>query len=522
MNCMACGGDNRVGAHFCRHCGAPLSKAAVVVPTTAPAMEPSAGVTATEAGAEAAATEAAARSVEPAPTPLPAVAAEATAPEAKTKGTLPEGQAPVAPSPQASTQEGSGAGEIAAEPGLQIPGIPVAVDGEGPAETQPPAEQSEQEQEAEPLVAVPTGSVIANRYIVLEPQEVRVAEILYSARDLRRCWQCDFEGNAPDDAFCAQCGAAMDRRPGVRLLQVRDAQAEPQDGATVAERVTQEGSTFLVLAESRTEQQASSAVKDVRLVIGQRSDVGRARELNEDSLLVLFLVPTFESRPYPALGLLAVADGMGGHEGGEVASKLALQVLAQQVVHSIVLPELAGETISDQDISLRMGQAGVAANDAVYLARHKRENDMGTTLTAAFVCDGRLFLAHVGDSRAYRWNGDGLKQLTTDHSLVASMIATGRAAPEEIYTHPQRNVIYRCIGDRPVVEVDTAIWPLGTGDRLLLCSDGLWEMVRDEGIQDVLMQEADPQAACDLLVKRANAVGGEDNISVIVVQLETM
>jgi serine/threonine protein phosphatase PrpC len=147
---------------------------------------------------------------------------------------------------------------------------------------------------------------------------------------------------------------------------------------------------------------------------------------------------------------------------------------------------------------------------------------MGTTLTAAFVCDGRLFLAHVGDSRAYRWNGDGLKQLTTDHSLVASMIATGRAAPEEIYTHPQRNVIYRCIGDRPVVEVDTAIWPLGTGDRLLLCSDGLWEMVRDEGIQDVLMQEADPQAACDLLVKRANAVGGEDNISVIVVQLETM
>ena len=145
---------------------------------------------------------------------------------------------------------------------------------------------------------------------------------------------------------------------------------------------------------------------------------------------------------------------------------------------------------------------------------------MGTTLTAAFVRDDRLFLAHVGDCRAYRWNADGLEQLTTDHSVVASMIASGQAAPEEIYTHPHRSVIYRCIGDKPLVEVDTDVLPLAPGDRLVLCCDGLWEMIRNEGIEDVLMQEADPQRACDLMVQRANAAGGDDNISVIVVQVE--
>jgi serine/threonine protein phosphatase PrpC len=126
----------------------------------------------------------------------------------------------------------------------------------------------------------------------------------------------------------------------------------------------------------------------------------------------------------------------------------------------------------------------------------------------------------VGDSRAYRWNEQGLEQLTTDHSVVASMIANGQAAPEDIYSHPHRSIIYRSIGDKPSVEIETRILPLAAGDRLLVCSDGLWEMVRDEGIADVMLQEADPQAACDLLVKHANLAGGEDNISVIVVAVE--
>jgi serine/threonine protein phosphatase PrpC len=147
---------------------------------------------------------------------------------------------------------------------------------------------------------------------------------------------------------------------------------------------------------------------------------------------------------------------------------------------------------------------------------------MGTTLTTAYIRDNRLFVAHVGDCRAYRFNADGLEQLTTDHSVVANMIAEGQIEPEEIYTHPHRSIVTRCIGDKPVVEVDTNLLPLTPGDRVILCCDGLWEMIRSEGIEDVLMQEADSQTACDLLVQHANAAGGEDNISVIVIQVEAM
>jgi serine/threonine protein phosphatase PrpC len=242
--------------------------------------------------------------------------------------------------------------------------------------------------------------------------------------------------------------------------------------------------------------------------------------LDEDSLIVLNVLPVYEAKLGPVLSLLAVADGMGGHEGGEVASKLALQVLVDGIVRSILLPEISGALSPPDAITDRLRAAVIAANDAVYLARQKRENDMGTTMTAALIRDDQLFLAHVGDCRAYRWNASGLEQLTADHSLVASLIASGRAQPDEIYTHPHRSVIYRCIGDKPVVEVDTAVLSLITGDRLLLCSDGLWEMLRNEGIQDVLMQEAHPQTACDLLVKHANTAGGDDNITVIIAQVE--
>jgi protein phosphatase len=257
----------------------------------------------------------------------------------------------------------------------------------------------------------------------------------------------------------------------------------------------------------------------VRLVVGQRSVPGQVRDLNEDSLLILTLSPVFQSQSGPAVSLFAVADGMGGHEGGEIASKLALQVLTEEIVQGIALPSLAGETIPDDGILNRLQRTVVAVNDAVYLARQKRNTDMGTTLTALLVRDQQLFVAHVGDCRAFRWDAGGLQQLTADHSLVAAMVARGQITADEIYTHPQRSVVYRSIGDRPTVEVDTSLWALAPGDRLIVCSDGLWEMLRNEGIQDGVMAEADPQAACDLLVSRANAAGGDDNISVIVAQV---
>jgi serine/threonine protein phosphatase PrpC len=378
-------------------------------------------------------------------------------------------------------------------------------------------------EEREPVQSVEVGTLLADRYQIMEALDVQKEGVLYQAYDLVRCWQCGFEGNTQGDAFCAKCGAAQDRRVPVRLLQVRDGGSELPEGETVAARFVHDGQTFLLLAQEGPEaREEASQVWGIRLLVGQRSDAGEVRELDEDSLLALTMIPNYEARVGPVLGLFSVADGLGGHEGGEIASKMAIHVLADQTVRHIILPVMAGELVLDEDVAALLRQATIAANDAVYLARQKRGNDMGTTLTTVLVRDERLFLAHVGDSRAYRWNAEGLEQLTTDHSVVASMIAEGRAAPEEIYSHPHRNVVYRCIGDKPTVEVDTDILPLAPGDRIVLCSDGLWEMIRDAGIEDVMLQEADPQTAADLLVKHANVAGGQDNISVIVLQVETM
>jgi serine/threonine protein phosphatase PrpC len=382
-------------------------------------------------------------------------------------------------------------------------------------------------EEGEPLRPVEVGSLLDDRYQVMEALDVQPDAILYRAQDLIQCWQCGYEGNTRGDAFCARCGAAQDRRPHPHLLQVRQgtdlSAVILPEGEEIVRELVHEGRVFLLLAgPGATPRDEAAQVWGIRLLVGHRSDTGQVRELDEDSLFVLSMAPSYEARVGPVVGLFAVADGMGGHEGGEIASKMALQVLAAQAMRHVLLPTMAGELVLDEDVAALLRKATIAANDAVFLARQKRDNDMGTTLTTALVREERLFLAHVGDCRAYRWNAEGLQQLTTDHSVVASMIAEGRAAPEEIYSHPHRSVIYRCVGDKPTVEVDTDMLPLAPGDRVILCSDGLWEMVRSEGIEDVMLQEPDPQAACDLLVKHANLAGGEDNISVIVVQVETM
>jgi serine/threonine protein phosphatase PrpC len=252
--------------------------------------------------------------------------------------------------------------------------------------------------------------------------------------------------------------------------------------------------------------------------VGRKSDVGRKRDLDEDSLFVLIMEGTYQSVA-DQMALFVVADGMGGQEGGEVASKIAIQALAEELIQSVFVPGMRGRILGSEEIHECMVKGMSVANDLVYLERKKRENDMGTTMTAILVKDWTLYLAHVGDSRAYRWGENGLQQLTVDHSVIASMIAAGTVQPEEIYTHPQRSVIYRSIGDRPNVEIDSDVVPLGPDDRLILCCDGLWEMIRDEGIEVVMLSEPDPQTACDVMVERANAAGGVDNISVIVVQL---
>jgi len=145
---------------------------------------------------------------------------------------------------------------------------------------------------------------------------------------------------------------------------------------------------------------------------------------------------------------------------------------------------------------------------------------MGTTITAAVIIADTAYIANVGDSRTYLFSDKGLKKLTEDHSLIARLIAIGIAKPEEIYTHPRKSEIYRSLGNDPDIEVDTFVQRLKPGDCLMLCSDGLWEMVRDEQLAEILRTESHPQAACEKLIQAANENGGEDNIAVIIVKLE--
>jgi serine/threonine protein phosphatase PrpC len=554
MHCPVCEADNRQGAHFCCMCGVKFPRETIADAPSADepgeatperlesetgmdAPEAASAETPPESGSAEAGPQEAVSTLAPEGPPLIELVPEAAAAEsfaAESEDILeiaaleetgdplkPESDSEVGDTPEAPAVEPAPADGAPAEP-VPEPEEPTALPGDAliEAETEVAEEDipSESDQRSAPSTG-PLGMLIADRYELVEALDASENEILYRAEDLGGCLQCDFEENAPDDAFCGHCGAALEQRPSVHFLETLGPEGEPSAGHEVASRLTHEDRTFLLLVDEAEEPEAQDLPATLRLLVGHRTDVGQVRGLNEDSVLVMTLAPTYESQTRPSLGLFAVADGMGGHQGGELASRLALQVLSSKVVETIILPELAGQPLPQEVIVELLRQATEAANDSVFLARQKRENDMGTTLTSAFVRNGRLFLAHVGDCRAYRWNADGLKQLTTDHSLVASMIASGQAEPDEIYTHPHRSVIHRCIGDLPLVEVDSDVISLAPGDRIIVCSDGLWEMVRSEGIDDVMLQEPDPQAACELLVAHANLAGGDDNISVIVIQL---
>jgi len=362
------------------------------------------------------------------------------------------------------------------------------------------------------LTPLPAGTLLADRYQIVELVSSDDAGNVYTALDLVRCASCGFEGNAPGDEYCAECGALLDAPP---LCQIREQfQAEEPDAVA---RFNADGRAYVVLAsEEEPEPEEPARPPRIRLRWGARTDTGLVREHNEDCIDV----HVYTEQDGPALGLFVVADGVGGQAAGEVASRLATQVIWDVIRETIWLPALEGEPVLPETMEVRIAQAVQSANQAVYRQRVEEGTDMGTTVTLALLRDTIAAIANVGDSRTYRWNADGLQQLTVDHSLVQSLIEAGQLEPDEIYTHPHRNIIHRSIGDRPRVEIDTSVCELKPGDRLVLCSDGLWEMARDEGIEEILLLEPDPQAACDALVERANLAGGADNISVVIVEIE--
>jgi len=258
--------------------------------------------------------------------------------------------------------------------------------------------------------------------------------------------------------------------------------------------------------------------KSIAVRVGLQSDVGRMRTLNEDSLLVLELHQIRQSSSQPA-GIYVVADGMGGHQGGEVASALAIQIIGDKLLGAVLGPAVRHEALADT-IDVLLKDAVQAANQQIRDEGRSAANDMGTTAVTALLMDGQVHIANVGDSRAYLLDDHQIRQITVDHSLVQRLIEAGQITPSEAKSHPQHSAIYRVLGDKPRVDVDTFVHRLKPGERLLLCSDGLSGMVEDEMIHQLVITSPDPQTACAALVEAANAAGGTDNITVILVQVE--
>jgi serine/threonine protein phosphatase PrpC len=248
--------------------------------------------------------------------------------------------------------------------------------------------------------------------------------------------------------------------------------------------------------------------------VGRRTHPGKVRAHNEDSLLSIELSSIHQGTITPC-GLFAIADGMGGHASGDLASGLVIKTITQKAACEIVT--LQNPLFEDQSNWLK--QTVQAANQAVYEARQNAGNDMGTTLVLGLLIGIQAYLTHLGDSRIYLVNKGSIQQLTTDHSLVQHMVTIGQISSDEARYHPQRNVIYRSLGEKPEVGVDCLSQQLFPHDRLLLCSDGLTNVLDDQKLQKIILEANSPQAACDLLIEAANSAGGEDNISVIVIEI---
>ena len=250
---------------------------------------------------------------------------------------------------------------------------------------------------------------------------------------------------------------------------------------------------------------------------------GLVKKNNEDAILLS--IPK-SSNGYRR-GVMMIADGVGGHLAGEVASDLAIQTVNDSIVNNIIQQDidlkdqtlLNGEKNLGDHLSNLLQKTVLEANRLIleYANQHKDEaSNLGTTATCGLVYQDLLVIAHVGDSRAYLLRNGVIQQLTDDHTFVGELVRQGQLSSDAFYDHPRRHVITRALGQKPDVEVDTKIIQIQAGDRLLFCSDGLWEMVREEHLKRLLSAAETPQEAVDQLFASAMEAGGVDNIGVVV------
>lgn len=274
------------------------------------------------------------------------------------------------------------------------------------------------------------------------------------------------------------------------------------------------------------------------LIAAALTDRGIQRENNEDRVWAQVYNPSEGE----TVGLFIVCDGVGGHLGGECASHWAIETVKRNLADyfcpkdpraTVKLSEApptnpvpTGPVTQKSGVTGLLDNVGKAIQEAnnvvLEYARQKpaQAGDAGTTITLAFVQGNRVVIANAGDSRTYLLRNRSLIQITEDHSLVANLVSIGQIQPDQVYTHPQRNVIYRSLGQKSPVEIDTYVETIIPGDYLLLCSDGLWEMVpRNSDIIELIESASGPVEACQNLVQAANESGGEDNIGIVVVKV---
>lgn len=241
------------------------------------------------------------------------------------------------------------------------------------------------------------------------------------------------------------------------------------------------------------------------MVSGAKTDTGKVRDNNQD----VYFVSINEEVP-----LFIVADGMGGHKAGEVASNMAMEIVRDEFFN------LCNGDLGEKEILQLMKRCIEEANNKIYLKSIEIEefSGMGTTITIAYIKDDTIFIGHVGDSRGYIIREEDIIQITDDHTLVNELVKNGSITTDEAKNHPQRNVITRAVGTSDTIEVDFIVEKFEKENILLLCSDGLTSMIKDSEIKDVLISEKDIQEACEKLVDLSNEKGGHDNITVIAIR----
>ena len=244
------------------------------------------------------------------------------------------------------------------------------------------------------------------------------------------------------------------------------------------------------------------------MIIGVSSDTGRVREINQDS---------YFCSEYKDIHVFAVADGMGGHNAGEVASRIAVETIKD------LLYNFREDLINGQlEVSNFINKLLLEANEKILIKANEDKDlkGMGTTITLVCILENEIFIGHIGDSRAYIYSDEKLVQITEDHSLVAELVKNGTITEIEAINHPQKNVITRALGTDKEVKIDIFNRKVNKDDIIILCTDGLTNLVSEDRIKHVLIENEDVQKSCDILTNAANELGGYDNTTVIIIKID--